>query len=192
MGFQQKKKTRGDEVSRAFCLAEDLYEKVEATEDEPPLAEAAPRSKKGALDTRKKAIRSAMNMLEYATCSRARLREKLQRKGYGREDVEAALSYVIEQGLLHEARDAAHAVEYLANARLYGKRKIVESLLAKGYRREHLEAADWDELDFVEICTRYLARNQKADREKTIACALRRGFAMREVLAALKQIEEEA
>ena len=186
MAFQKKKGTRGEDPSRAFCLAED-WEDTEAIEDE---QEGAPR-KKPAVDTQKKAIRSAMNMLEYATCSRARLREKLMRKGYAPADVEAALTYVTEQGILNEARDAAHAVEYLANARLYGKRKIVESLLAKGYRREHLEAADWEEIDFTAICVKYLARNQKADRDKTIAAAVRRGFSMREILAALTAIEAE-
>lgn len=191
MGFSKKKEARGDKVSRAFCLAEDWDEKDEESEDELAFEEDAPQPKKGALDTRKKAIRSAMNMLEYATCSRARLREKLVRKGYGREDVEAALSYVVEQGLLNEARDAAHAVEYLANARLYGKRKIVESLLAKGYRREHIAAADWEELDFTSICLQYLERHQKSDREKTIAAAKRRGFAMSEILAALAEMEQE-
>ena len=186
MAFQRKKGTRGEDPSRAFCLADD-WENEDVVDDE---QEEAP-SKKPAVDMQKKAIRSAMNMLEYATCSRARLREKLMRKGYASADVEAALAYVTEQGILNEVRDAAHAVEYLANARLYGKRKIVESLLAKGYRREHLEAADWEEIDFVEICTKYLARNQKADRDKTIAAAVRRGFSMREILAALSQIEAE-
>lgn len=186
MGFQKKKGTRGEDLSRAFCLAEEWADSEDVADER----REAPK-KKSAVDTQKKAIRSAMNMLEYATCSRARLREKLLRKGYTREDVEAALTYVVAQGLLNEARDAAHAVEYLANARLYGKRKIVESLLAKGYRREHLEAADWEEIDFVAICAKYLARNQKADRDKTIAAAIRRGFSMREILAALTAIEAE-
>lgn len=135
---------------------------------------------------RKKAIRSACNMLEYASCSSAKLREKLARKGYTREDIAAAIRYVTEKGLLNEARDAAHRVEYLANAMLYGKRKIVESLLAKGYRREHLVAADWDSIDFVEICRRYLARHASPDREKTIAAARRRGFSMAEILTCLQ------
>ena len=183
MALQRKTKAREEKLSRAFCLAEDPSDEATGEQETEPQAPSA--------DTRKKAIRSAMNMLEYATCSRARLREKLQRKGYARQDVEAALAYVIEQGLLNEARDAAHAVEYLANARLYGKRRIVEGLLSKGYKREHLEMAPWEELDFTEICTRYLERHQSADREKTIAAARRRGFAMSEILAALASIPED-
>ena len=188
MGLQKNKKARGDEVSRAFCLAEEQDMPMDGDAVSEEATEAQTASKQ---DSRKRAIRSAMNMLEYATCSRARLREKLQRKGYTQEDVAAALTYVTAQGLLNEARDAAHAVEYLANARLCGKRKIVESLLAKGYRREHLEAAAWEELDFTDICVRYLSRHQSADREKTIAAARRRGFAMHEILAALAEPEED-
>ena len=181
--YPKKDDAREDLFSRAFCLAD------EDTPQEEPAIPKPRRKPKVEKSPREKAIRSAANMLDYAPCSSARLRQKLARKGYTGEDIDAALEYVVAEGLLREARDAAHAVEYLANARLYGKRKIIESLYAKGYRREHLATADWDEIDFVEICTRYLSRYATDDREKTVAAARRRGFAMSEILEAMRRLE---
>lgn len=186
--------------SARYAVADDgIGELVE--EDDDFFAIPKPKKKKGReTPAATRACRSAVNILNYATCSAARLAEKLARKGFAPADVEAAILHVRQEKLLDEARDVAHAVEYMANARLYGKRKIVESLYAKGYRRAEIEAADWDALDFTEICARFLARQNRASfadaaetdaevlraaREKTIAAARRRGFSMREILAAL-------
>ncbi len=206
---------REDMVSRAFCLADEWaseeaprasrrsgWTRDYTTEDEglgempaeaddffaPPKKKSIPKKPDG-----ERAKRSAVNMLGYAACSERRLREKLARKGYARADIDTAIAYVRAKGLLNDARDAAHAVEYLANARLFGRRKIVETLYRKGYARNAIEAADWDALDFVAVCAEFLARHADtdADRETMIALARRRGFSAAEALAALRKLEDD-
>lgn len=106
-------------------------------------------------DTRYRALRHALYLLSFADNSRARLLQKLRAKGYAAEAARYAVDEAVRLGYIKEHEQLRRKITVLANDRLYGARRIVSTLAARGYRaadvREVLTALRAErEIDFSE------------------------------------------
>ena len=141
----------------------------------------------------KKAARSALNMLDYADCTEKKLIEKLRRKGYDEEEIDYAVAYAKRVGYLNDSRLIANAVYGIANSKLYGKRRVIAELFTKGFKREDIDAVDFEEIDFVDNCVKRIekTKNRYSDTRKLYAALLRYGFSPSEIKGAFRIIEEK-
>lgn len=140
---------------------------------------------------KKRAACSALRMQGYQENSGRRLREKLTAKGFSEEETDYALAYLSKHGYLNEETAIAHLVEYQAHTRLYGKRRIVQTLMQKGYSRAQIAAAPFDTVDFFAVCRRRAVRYRLYDEtgilpKKSVDALLRAGFSFAEIHAAEK------
>lgn len=89
---------------------------------------------------RTRALTDAVRALRYRDLSRARLDERLQRRGAGETARAAALETLERAGLVDDARVAASRARSLAE-RGYGDAAIRDALEAEQVAAEHVEAA---------------------------------------------------
>ncbi len=134
-----------------------------------------------------KAAKSAVSILSYAPNTEKRLREKLYHKGFSAEDIDFAVDYVKKKGYLNDQRQIAYSVESLATRKLYGVRRIREELYKSGYSRELIDALDFSEYDFAQLCEQYAAKRPNDTPEKLAAALQRHGFSKNEIIAVLKK-----
>ena len=132
-------------------------------------------------------------MLDYADCTEKKLIEKLRRKGYDEDEIDYAVAYAKRVGYLNDARLIANTVYGIANSKLYGKRRIITELFTKGFKREDIEAVDFEEIDFVRNCAKRIekTKNRYSEERKLYAALMRYGFSPSEIKAAIRIIEEE-
>lgn len=137
-----------------------------------------------------KAIRSALNILDYADNTEKKLREKLFRKGYSADETDIACEYAKKMDYLNEDRFLEVMVYSLANTKLYGKRRIVQELYVKGFRRDVIAKADFSEIDFSANCRKRIKMTKKnySDVRKLYAALLRYGFSSDEIKEALRSL----
>jgi SOS response regulatory protein OraA/RecX len=136
-----------------------------------------------------RARKSAVNILSYADNTESKLREKLAAKGYSREASDDAVEYVIGRGWLNERRQAETALRYLAEVKLYGRRRILQELRKRGFRREINHGCDFDGCDFASNCLRLWEKRGKTEDERTIAFLIRAGFCGDDIRAARRMNE---
>ncbi|MBQ7500720.1 MAG: regulatory protein RecX [Clostridia bacterium] len=131
------------------------------------------------------ALKSALNILNYADNTEKKLREKLRSRGYSRSAVDEAVVYLKRYRYLDDRRFMERAVNHYANVKLYGARRIISSLYAKGFAREDIESLDFDEygIDFVELCRKRIEKtaSRYKSREALVAALLRYGFSYSEI-----------
>lgn len=108
-------------------------------------------------------IRSAMNILVYSDNTEKKLRDKLIRKGFSKDNIDTAVEYVIGKGYLKEKKMLYRTAEILATAKLYGRRRIATELYKKGFKRDDIASVDYDELgiDFSECCAALIIKLYK-------------------------------
>ena len=87
------------------------------------------------------ACRSAIRILEYGDNNARTLRDKLARKGVSREAAQAAVEKMVSLGYIREGEQARRLAVGYARRNLWGERKIVSALTAKGYSRADAETA---------------------------------------------------
>ena len=129
------------------------------------------------------ACRHALRILEYGDNNARTLRDKLARKGISREVAREAVERMVALGYIREGEQARRLAVGFARRNLWGERKIVSALTAKGYSRADAETAvrtavDEGEIDFAEI-KRSLVKRCKArgmEDEKIRATLWRYGF----------------
>ncbi len=137
------------------------------------------------------AKRGAM-ILSYTRNSAYMLKQKLYRKGFDREIANEAVLYLDEKGYINESDDVEREAQNCVN-KLWGKRKIVSHLYAKGYSGEAIRCADdfIQTVDFEETCLKLLKKKYKAppetpyERDKIIACLMRCGYNSSDIKQAL-------
>ena len=86
------------------------------------------------------AVTSGMRILSAGTNSGRTLRQKLRRRGASTAAADAAVTALTELGYLREQEDAVREAER-GMAKLWGNRRILLDLRAKGYGEAALEAA---------------------------------------------------
>lgn len=151
-----------------------------------------------------KALDMGLHSLAAGSASRVSLTRKLRAKGTEKEIAEAAVEELDARGYLREADGALREAEK-GLAKLWGDRRILADLRAKGYSDEALAEVRerLAEEDSVARCRRLLQKGRLlpngngpgGDRraaEKLIAALMRRGYDADEIRAALRAELEES
>ncbi len=139
----------------------------------------------------KKALKSAVGILAYADCTAKTLAEKLSKKGYDRETSDFVVDYVVSRGFLNEERYLGRFVEFLAEKKLFGKRRIALEIYRKGFDSDIVRDCLPDiieRIDFGEIAYSAAKKLNKGDRDKLYASLLRMGHSFSDSSAACKRI----
>lgn len=139
----------------------------------------------------------AANMISSRPLSRKELSKKLKEKGAAEADAESACDWLEEIGALNDAEYAAMLVRHYGGMG-YGEAKIRDELYRRGVPRELWEDALSQSPDAQEAIARVIAQKTRGraldekGRKRLSDMLLRRGFAWREVRAAIAQISENA
>ncbi|MHB1153843.1 MAG: regulatory protein RecX [Eubacteriales bacterium] len=137
-----------------------------------------------------RARKTAVNILSYSDNTELRLREKLAAKGFSREAADDAVEYVISRGWLDEQKQAESALRYLAEVKLFGRRRILQELRKRGFRRTVIDSCDFDSCDFVGNCRRLWEKRGNTDDERTVAYLFRAGYSGDDIRAARRMSED--
>lgn len=138
---------------------------------------------------------AGLTMLARRELSAAQVRERLERKGFGRDQVEPALRRLRRAGALDDRR-AAHALAHRsAHVRMHGRLRAVREIERRGIDRE-LAASAVDEayrgIDEDALIARALARRRRgqvesgAERRRLHRYLVRQGFDGAAAAAALR------
>ena len=93
-----------------------------------------------ACDMRYKAKLYALRILSYADNNVSSLKRKLISSSIPAEIAEQVCEQMVGLGYVNETRQLEKLIENEANVKLYGKRKIFQRLLAKGYAKKEIES----------------------------------------------------
>ena len=103
------------------------------------------------LSQKLKAIKYAVYLLGINDKSEKQLLQKLKTKGYPKPVCNAAFAVLKKNGYLCDERSCKRKCELLANGKLFGERRIITELLAKGYSYELCHrVVDEADIDFEE------------------------------------------
>ena len=153
------------------------------------------------VELKKRAARSetrlrAVNMISARPLSKKELQKRLRDKGAQDADAEAAADWLEDIGALDDLAYAKTIVRhYSANG--YGEAKLRDELHRRGVPREHWDEALETAPDPAETIARVIVSKAKGKplgekgRKKLSDLLLRRGFAWRDVKAALSALGEE-
>ena len=139
----------------------------------------------------------AANMISARPLSRRELVKRLREKGALESDAEAAANWLEEIGALNDADYASMLVRHYGGMG-YGEAKIRDELYRRGVGRELWEDALAASPDAQETIARVIAQKTKGraldekGRKRLSDMLLRRGFAWRDVRAALAAYGENA
>ena len=139
----------------------------------------------------------AANMISARPLSRRELVKRLKEKGAAESDAEAAADWLEEIGALNDADYASMLVRHYGGMG-YGEAKIRDELYRRGVGRELWEDALAASPDAQEAIARVIAQKTKGraldekGRKRLSDMLLRRGFAWRDVRAALAAYGENA
>ena len=152
-------------------------------------------------DSVKEVIAAASNILVFADNTEKNLRDKLTRKGFNDEAIDAAVNKMKEAGLINDARLMQSVSEYLADKKLYGRARIKLELQKKGFDKQ-LIGENLNEcvsnVDFKENCLKLVHKKKLADKIKdsktarAVTAALARyGYGYAEIKYAYTRLLEE-
>ncbi len=137
------------------------------------------------------ALATALRSLAAGGGSRVQLRQKLCHKGVARDVAKECVRILDEKGYLDEQRSALAAAENGVR-KLWGDRRILADLRAKGYGEEALLAARelLEKRDGAARCARLLQKRgfDGSAPEKLIAALMRYGYTRTEIRAALREV----
>lgn len=147
------------------------------------------------------AIRKGSELLSYSSSSRKRLVQRLRNKGIDGESAERAADHLVEVGAINEELDVERQVD-MCLRKLWGKRRIYQELLAKGYEREHILVAldGVNDEQMVKNCALLLKKkhrtipNDSSVRKKIAGSLARYGYTLEQIKRAFEITlnEEEA
>ena len=104
-----------------------------------------------ALAEKLKAIKYASYILGIGDKSEKQLRQKLKTKGYSANAIDSAFEVLRRNGYLCDKKTCKRKCELLANGKLFGRRRIISELMAKGYPYSLCESTvDNAQIDFEE------------------------------------------
>ncbi|MBR4205851.1 MAG: regulatory protein RecX [Clostridia bacterium] len=145
------------------------------------------------------ALRAAAAMLSQSDHSRAQLIRRLRAKGYPEDAAQSALERLEQKGFFDEESACRRYAEAILHTKRYGRRRILDALLAKRYPSELARAAV-DDLDEEELraalrdqirrkCPALAERPcplERAQKQKAISALMRLGFSAEEILEAIR------
>lgn len=98
-----------------------------------------------------KALKYASYLLGINDKSEKTLRSKLKLKGYSKEATDEAFEILKKNGYLSDERYCRRACELMANGKLFGRRRLINELMAKGLSYDLcVKTVDDAEIDFEE------------------------------------------
>ncbi|MFC2341077.1 MAG: regulatory protein RecX [Selenomonas artemidis] len=144
----------------------------------------------------KTALVTAVDYLARQAQSEKKLREKLQRKGFPQEDIDAAIERLIERKYLDDADLCAQQFMYLYNESRYSVRQIFVKLMQRGFDKELIRSAvppDPAERE-AGVAERVLAMKFKPTdkKQKMMANLYQKGFSVDTAHAAVRNFTEGA
>ena len=170
----------GDSVD--LTISTSLWERVGAPQIGDRIGVTLLSELKHASDYRL-ACRAALRILENGDNNARTLRDKLRRKGISREIAEEAVEKMVALGYIREGEQARRLAAGYARRNLWGPRRIVSALLAKGYSKTDADAAvreiaDAGEIVFASVRATLIARCRARgmEPEKIRATLYRYGF----------------
>ncbi len=103
------------------------------------------------LDEKLKVIKHSLYLLGISDKSERMLREKLRIKGFSGAAVDAALAVVKKNGYLCDESFCRRKCEILAGTKLFGRRRLITELMAKGFSQDLcIRTVDDAEIDYEE------------------------------------------
>lgn len=139
------------------------------------------------------AIGTGLRMLGSNGCSAKHLAEKLRMRGFGPEIASEATSILSQKGYLHEEEGALREAEK-GIAKLWGDRRILAELSAKGYTGSALKyaAARLRTEDGVARCAALMRKRRmvlfadEAELRRLFASLCRYGYTLEEIRTAMR------
>lgn len=148
--------------------------------------------------TRTKAKAKAYGYLSYGDLSASALCKKLIRYGFSQEIAQAVCEDLTAAGYIDDARYALALAGYLANTKLYGPRRILQELYAKGVDRQISEQALYElDADFESNIKTLVAgklsfdRSDRKQASKAIASLVRYGYDYDMISEAIGSLEDD-
>ena len=145
------------------------------------------------------ARKRAMYILTYGRCSEKRLSQKLRAKGVDCTVADETAACLAEEGYLDGKADALREAEKDLQ-KLWGERRIIADLSAKGYDsrdvREAIASLKKGGADFAEICAERIRKkfgslsDDPRERQKQIASLERAGFSFSQIRGAMQNSDE--
>ena len=145
--------------------------------------------------TEKTALVTAVDYLARQAHSEKKLREKLQRKGFPQEEIDAAIERLIERKYLDDADLCAQQFMYLYNESRYSVRQIFVKLMQRGFDKELIRSAvPPDTAEREAAAERVLAMKFKPTdkKQKMMANLYQKGFSVDTAHAAVRNFTEGA
>lgn len=143
------------------------------------------------------AVEKGLHLLGYGSSSRRALVRKLTERGFSQEIAAAAAEELCRQGYLNEEAQAVREAERCVE-KLWGEKRIVVALRAKGYSSESIKRAlftiEDEEVDFEEVCAERIRRYMRElpsdprERQKWMAALSRYGFSASQIRGALNRL----
>ena len=139
------------------------------------------------------AIRKGSDLLSYSSSSRKRLVQRLRNKGIDKESAESAATHLANMGAINEEMDAEREVASCLR-KLWGKKRIYQDLVAKGYQKEYIENAldDITKEQMIENCVLLLRQKHRTIpeesevRKKIAGSLVRYGYTFDEIRQAFE------
>ncbi len=130
-----------------------------------------------------RAKKKALSLLAYADNNKKNLSTKLLRQGFGRECVMLVIEEMESLGYIDERRQLERIIISEANLKLRGPRKIIPTLVSKGYSSADVSAVmhalvDSGEIDFSDNARQLIAKKlpDGADSEEKKKLLYKNGF----------------
>ena len=159
------------------------------------LEENMPGKRKGKTAV-KTALATAVDYLARQAHSEKKLREKLERKGFSGEEIDAAIARLVEHRYLNDAELCAEQFMYLYNEHRSSVRQICAKLRQRGFDRDLVWSVvpnDTFERE-VEVAERILAMKHKPTdtAQKMMANLYQKGFSIDVAHSAVRHFTETA
>ncbi len=132
-------------------------------------------------DMRYRATRSALGSLSLCDSSKSALYRKLVMKGYDKKISAEVVDYMCALGYIDEDRQIERLVSSLVNQSNLGRSKVVQKLIAKGYKSQSItkvinRLAESGEIDFSAARERLLEKHSEKDENEKKKLLYKNGF----------------
>lgn len=144
------------------------------------------------------ARRHAFSILSYGENNKKMLSQKLQRQGFSRELSDNVAIYMEHRGYIDEKKQMGLLIDTFLKKK-FGRIKIVEELILKGYRRDEVHEYVKEalkEIDFADMCAwiiehKYnpLPKDQN-EIKKMMAALMRYGYNIADIKEGLRIFQE--
>lgn len=134
------------------------------------------------------AVNRGLYLLSFGDNNQFQLVRKLRERGHSKEHAVQAAQYLASRGYINEDEQILERILYLANKKLYGKRRIISELYSKGYSKELISEAFCvceDDIDFEQNKQQLLLQkfgsskpkpNDRAEYNKIMGFLFRYGY----------------